>query len=94
MGNALLALSCYPVLYAARHDYRFDGEGEGAKQVPGPLGQGGSGSIGPGSLTATDMWSGRARDGGADRHAETRPAKATTSAKMRMAAFILSNPEI
>ncbi len=39
----------------------------------------------------TDMWAGRARDGGAEKDAEIRPAKATKSAKMRTAAFIFGN---
>jgi hypothetical protein len=51
----------------------------------------GHGSIGPGSLTATDIWGGRACDGSAEKDAETRPVKATNSAKMRMAVFIFGN---
>ncbi len=67
-------------------------EGEETRQVSGPFGHGGPGShSGPGSLAAIDMWAGRARDGGAEKDAETRPAKATNRAKMRMAAFIFSN---
>ena len=69
--------------------YRFDGEE--TTQVPVAEHGGGHGSIGPGSLTATDMWSGRARDGGAEKDAETRPVKATNSAKTRMAVFIFGN---
>ena len=40
------------------------------------------------------MWVGRARDGGAEKAAEIRPAKATSSAKMRMAVFIFGNLSI
>jgi hypothetical protein len=58
-----------------------------------PFGQG-NGSIGPGQLATTDMWVGRARDGGAEKAAEIRPAKATSSAKMRMAVFIFGNLSI
>jgi hypothetical protein len=40
------------------------------------------------------MWVVKARDGGAEKDAETRPVKATSSAKMRMADFIFGNPII
>ncbi len=69
--------------------YRFDGEE--TRQLSVKAHGGGYGSIGPGSLTATGMWAGRARDGGAEKDAETRPVKATNSAKMRIAAFIFGN---
>ena len=41
---------------------------------------------------ATDMWSGRACDGGVEMDAEIIPVKATTNAKMRIAVFICGNP--
>jgi len=70
--------------------YRFDGVE--TKQVPFAEHGGGHGSIGPGSVTATDMWSGRACDGGVEMDAEIIPVKATTNAKMRIAVFICGNP--
>ena len=77
------------MLSSALPAYRFDGEE--TTQLPVlPPGQG-NGISGPGSLTAKDMWCGKARDGGAEKDAEIRPAKATSNAKMRMAVFIFGN---
>jgi hypothetical protein len=69
--------------------YLFDGVE--TKQVLVAEHGGGHGSIGPGSLTATDIWGGRACDGGMEMDAEIIPVKATNNAKMRIAVFIFGN---
>ena len=71
--------------------YRVDG-GETRQESFAVHGRGAGSDSGPGSLTATDMWVVKARDGGAEKDAETRPVKATNSAKMRIADFIFGNP--
>jgi hypothetical protein len=59
----------------------FDWQGKG----PGKF------VIGSGPLTALDMWAGTVGLAVLLNDAEARPAKATSSAKIRMAAFIFGN---
>lgn len=66
-------------------------EGEMRQESFGVQGIGPGSDSGPGPLAAMDICVRGARDGGAEKDAEMRPAKATNKAKMRMAAFIFGN---